>query len=308
MAHSAAVAVSGQVLGNEIFRNPLVRKVFIVSGGRTATTLFGKRLGDTFSNVFSIHEPDRVDLTSSSALASAAAVLRQGVFRMGLLKALGRAGTRNLSLRRLQGLVDQSRAQEWFLADRRHLGAIDEAVYAEANYQLFGVIEDCLAFPNSTAILVLRDPLTWIQSWLKKKWYGPEDRLTRIDALGFKRITPANVGLTNADWDRYDRTEKLAWVWGFLAERFVELEADNPEHVALFRFEDLTASDESCSSQHERFLERLLGKPASQNETEIYRNMTSNRENATQGDGPDVILPDWFLERHGALLSRFNYV
>lgn len=303
----ATRAVQTRNMSREVFHNPQIRKVFIVSGGRTATTLFGHRLTAAFPRIFSIHEPDRIDAAQSGARGTVEALAGQGLWRMGVLKGLGFAGTRNLSLKRARGSIDRAAALEWLVADRRHLGALDCDVYVEANYQLFGVVPDLVTLPNSHAILLLRDPATWIQSWLKKKWYSRADWLTRLDALGMKRITPRNVGTPDDRWESFTRTEKLAWVWGYLAAGFVDQQAGNPDRVSLYRFENLTARGDDTLEQKTQFLENLLGRTPDQDELDRYDKLIGHRDNATTGRNPDVILPDWFTTQYGDLLAQFNY-
>ena len=291
----------------EVFHNPQIRKVFVVSGGRTATTLFGHRLTDAFPGIYSIHEPDRIDAARSGAHGTASALAGQGLWRMGFLKGLGCAGTRNLSLKRARAAIDRQAALDWLVADRRHLGEIDCDVYVEANYQLFGVVPDLVTLPNSHVVLLLRDPSTWIQSWLKKKWYSQDDWLTRLDALGMKRITPRNVGKPDDRWQSFSRTEKLAWVWGYLADGFVGQHAANPERISLYRFEDVTAPGSETKGLKSQFLAVFLGHEPEQDELNLYDKMIGHRDNATTGRNQDVILPDWFTTQYGDLLAQFNY-
>lgn len=294
-------------MSREVFHNPQIRKVFIVSGGRTATTLFGHRLTAAFPRIYSVHEPDRIDAAQSGARGTAAALAGQGLWRMGFLKGLGLAGTRNLSLKRARGTIDREAALDWLVADRRHLGELDCDIYVEANYQLFGVVPDLVTLPNSHVVLLLRDPATWIQSWLKKKWYSREDWLTRLDALGMKRITPRNVGLIEPGWETFSRTEKLAWVWGYLAKGFVEQQSASPARVSLYRFEDLTAPGNDTLALKSEFLSGLLGQDPTQDDLDRYDKLIGHRDNATTGRNPDVILPDWFTRQYGDLLAQFDY-
>lgn len=293
-------------MNDHFLTEPSVRKSFIVSGGRTATTLFGNQLGRLFPHVYSIHEPDRVDIGRTKTLASLRKVLSQGVFRMGFLKALGFAGTRNLSLRRLSGTVGRRTVHAQLIADRSHIDLQAHPVYVESNYQLFGVVRDCLALPNAYAAFLLRHPSSWIESWLKKKWYGPDDRLSRIDFAGFKRITPANVGVEEPGWDEYGRAEKLAWVWGFLAELFETVSAEFPSHTGIFRFEDLTDSQPSAEAEQRRFLQLVLGDGYG-DALSTYRKIIQTRDNESPATRIAVDLPDWFRQKHGALLAKYGY-
>lgn len=291
---------------DHFLNEPSVRKSFIVSGGRTATTLFGNQLGRLFPHVYSIHEPDRVDIGPEKTLASLRQVLSQGFFRMGFLKALGFAGTRNLSLRRLSGAVGPQKVHAQLIADRSHIDLQAHSIYVESNYQLFGVIRDCLALPNAYAAFLLRHPSSWIESWLKKKWYGPEDRLSRIDFAGFKRITPANVGIDEPSWDEFGRVDKLAWVWGFLAELFETVSAEVPSRTGIFRFEDLTSPEPSAVAEQQRFLQLVLGDGSSDT-LSSYRKIIQIRDNESPDTRIAVVLPDWFRQRHSAVLVKYGY-
>jgi len=290
----------------DVFRDPGVRKTFIVSGGRTATMLFGKRFGESFGDVFSVHEPDVVDITRNGFRSSISGVARQGVFRMGVLKSLGLAGSRNLSLKRLRGSIDHDRALDWFIKDRRHLAHINRPIYLEANYQLFGVVEDIISLPNSRAILIIRDPRTWIESWLKKRWYSRSDLLTQLDFLGFRRITPRNVGISEPTWNHFDRVEKLAWVWGFLARSFAEQVSAFPDKVSVFRFEDILGGSPIVDTQRQ-LLKIIFGEDGADQRLAEYRHMIRHKDNATPRESIDVRLPSWFWRDFGDLLRKYQY-
>lgn len=291
----------------DVFRNPEVRKTFIVSGGRTATMLFGNRLSEAYADVFSVHEPDVVELTRHGVRKSAGQLARQGLLRMGLLKSLGLAGTRNLSLRRLQGRIDEQQTLEWFLKDRRHLGDIETPFYIEANAQLFGITEDLLRLPNTNVVLIIRDPGTWIESWLKKKWYSERDLLTRVDKLGFRRITPENVGLEESGWDSFQRVEKLAWVWGFLARSFRQLEAAHPDRACVLRFEDVLGATPLIDSQR-LLVGRIFGEQEIDARLGTFLDMTRHKDNATPTHKVEVAFPAWFTEAYGDILRQYGYV
>lgn len=301
---SAAAARSNMAI--DVFRNPAVRKTFIVSGGRTATMLFGNRLSEAFDDVFSVHEPDVVELPRHGVFESAHRLARQGLLRMGLLKSLGLAGTRNLSLRRLQGRIDDRGTLDWFLKDRRHLRDIGSPYFVEANYQLFGITEDLLRLPNTNVVLVIRDPRAWIESWLKKKWYSERDLLTRLDVLGFKRITPENVGIAENRWDSFERVEKLAWVWGFLARSFAQLEAAYPDRACVLRFEDILGAKPLLSTQR-RLVGRIFGEQQIDARIDTFLGMIRHKDNATPTRDVDVSFPAWFTEAYGDILRQYGY-
>lgn len=286
--------------------DPSIRKIFMISGGRTATMLFGNRLSEYFPEIFSIHEPDRLTLDFSDFGGLFRSLLHQGIFRMGVLKSLGFAGTRNLSLKVILGKISQEGIESWFNADRTFINFKQE-IYFEANAQLFGVGEELLLLPNSRVVFVLRDPNDWIQSMMKRHRYSETDLFWKYDVLGFKRITPNNVGVECDEWIEFNRVEKLAWVWGFLAERFINIEKKHADQCVVLRYEDLIGSGVAPASVQKNFLSLVLGRTFAIDDMQRYEKMITKVVNAGVGSKAKITLPNWFKEKYGTILKQYDY-
>ncbi len=212
-------------------------KVFIVSGGRTGTTFLGVQLARALPGAFSVHEPDRL---SPDDLPDVFRKLRQqGPVQLLAGKLLGVSGTRNLSLHRLDGTLDGATAIDRLIAERRWALPLAERVYIEANYQLFGLIPDLVGLPRTRVAVLLRNPRSWVESWLGKRWFSKSDLMANVNVLGFKRLSPRTLGEPMDDWKSWGRLEKLCWTWANMNQRFADCAEATPEHVRLFLFEDI---------------------------------------------------------------------
>ncbi|MEM9047953.1 MAG: hypothetical protein AAGC92_04475 [Pseudomonadota bacterium] len=116
------------------------RLVLNASGGRTGTQFFGDMLGRIVADCYSEHEPDMIAGFSRLSLAR---VRRFGRWHMVLGRALGRTGVRSLGQALLEGRIEPQICVERLRSGRVRL---------HAGARLAGVI---------------RDPRSWIASWLR---------------------------------------------------------------------------------------------------------------------------------------------
>ncbi len=215
-----------------------IPKTFIVSAGRTGTQFFADTLGPLVPGCLGVHEPDKIDLHTLGPGPLLRRLARQGVWRPLVLKSLGLSGARNHSLNRLAGRIGRDEAVARLVADRKWLPS-GAKLYVESNAQLFGLVDDLARMENARVLVVVRDAGEWIRSWRGKRWYSERDWLARIDVLGLRRLSPRNAGVAEPAWDRWNRASKLAWVWCFMNESFVQAAAEDPRTVRLVRFEDV---------------------------------------------------------------------
>lgn len=195
--------------------------VFIASGGRTGTKLFGNHLKDLIEDCWSQHEPDNFVLkwghpTHQRIADFGLAHMTLGKLRSGL-RAIGtryqngvdkaetiaalRAIRTKYHERRPEGLLVESYSQWWMVAD-----IIDEI------------------WPGARMVGVVRDPRDWIASWLshdpkRRKGWEPMARSVRCEG-----------------WGGMSQVERLAWEWNRVATVLVANEGAN---VRIYRFEDL---------------------------------------------------------------------
>jgi len=258
--------------------SPNVRKVFCVSGGRTGTKFLADQIPQIIHGVYGIHEPDKVS-HEFSLLELCSRVGTRGLMSLTILKAMGLTGTRNHSLNRLKGKISSEDVLQGLVSERRWIKG-DFSIYLEANYQLFGLVEDLCRLDNTYIVLFVRNPEDWLRSWMNKLWYGRWDLLTVVNMFGLKRLTPENIGLVCNSWNNYSRIQKLSWVWNYLTERFCSLEKGQSDKIHLFRFEDLFVN--KTLSEISRFLNIVHGEIPSQYEVEHFLDILAHKVNASK--------------------------
>lgn len=264
-----------------------VKKVFIVSAGRTGTKFFGENMSKLSGALYSIHEPDRLSIRRDRIGNNFQKIKKIGFSNAVIKKFLGTRGSRNLSLNNISGKLPRGIIQTRLLEDRKWVPSeID--LYVEANYQLFGVIEVLLNLKNSKVILFSRDPRDWVASWMNKgSWYDRKDLLTQIDLLGLKRLTPKNIGQKLPQWDNYSRFQKLCWAWTAMNGIFYNLCNANYSNLTYFFFEDIFVNKDITEIQ--RLLGFLMGKMYNESVLENFMELLEKKINTN----PDTSFPPW---------------
>lgn len=282
--------------------------VFVVSGGRTGTQFLGDRLSSAIQESFSIHDPDILSIYIKRILGR----LRTfGFYNMTMGKAIGQTGIRSIGARLIAGRITRDTAITRLkrLRESYH-ESIHEPLVIESNSQWLYVCDELAEiWPHARVIIVVRDPRTWIRSWLNKgiRWraYDP----VRILPPG--RLTPKEVGDTKwvAQWRNFDTLGRLAWEWRFVYTRLLAHSEINP-HARIFRFEDLFCSDADTAMWE--LVAFAANHPGREYQHELPRDFTSNVHNASSGSAQDW--PEW--ETHearlvdnlcGPLMRRFGY-
>lgn len=233
----------------------------VVSGGRTGTNFFAEKLPTLIPGAVGFHEPDTIH---KGRLASDTPfVLREfGIYHGIIGKLCNTTGARNLSHKTVTGEDRRSDLIERFKSHRRKFYQRQTAhLVVEANYGFYGalgLLPD--VFANYRVVAVMRDPATWIDSFLHHytTHYSPNDWLNRLGL----RITPAEVGDKTAAalWSQLGVTDKLAWYWN-LVYGCIEEAANVDPNVRVFRFEDLFLSPEreDCIRESAAFLADAAG-------------------------------------------------
>ncbi|GEM_PF-5636467 len=243
-----------------------LKKIFIVSAGRTGTQFLSIAIPKLLPNCYAVHEPDKIDLHTLSLKEALRRCAKQGVIKLTLLKALGVSGTRNYSLKRLRKQIDADGVIKRIIRDRTWIPSGYDT-YVECNFQLFGLTRELLNFPNSQVVFIVREPNAWASSWLRRGLFGDKDNMYKINILGLKRLTPANIGIELSQWSQFTISDKIYWTWCFLNQLFCDLNAEFPNKTSIFKFEKLFID------QDQEELSRFLGKiiPELSHETYVYK-------------------------------------
>lgn len=282
--------------------------VFVISGGRTGTQFLGDRLSAAITDSYSVHDPD---ILSVYVKRVAARIKVFGLWNMTIGKALGRTGVRSIGQRLITGEIDRSTALSRIHNLRSHYHeSIRESLVIESNSQWLYVCDEIATiWPHARVIVVVRDPRTWIRSWLNKgiRWrpYDP----VRLFPPG--RLTPRETGDSAwiRRWRSFDTLGKLAWEWRFVYGRLQAHVERNP-NARLFRFEDLFEADND-NAMHQ-LVSFSASHPMRQYRFTVPEEFRTNIQNASHGSYPDW--REWAPEQAklvddlcGLLMKRFGY-
>lgn len=282
--------------------------VFVVSGGRTGTQFLGDRLSIAIQDSFSIHDPD---ILSIYVKRVAGRVRRFGLYNMTLGKITGHTGIRSIGYRLITGQIDLATALRRLEATRTgYHSSISEPLVIESNSQwLYACDELAKIWPHAKLIIVIRDPRTWIRSWLNKgiRWraYDP------VRLLPPGRLTPEKVGDFEwaGPWQSFDTLGRLAWEWRFVYSRLLDHETRNP-NARIFKFEDLFgAQDKTAMHELVRFAATHDNRSYAH---KVPEGFTATIHNASVGRARDW--QEWsdvqarLVDRLcGSLMRRFGY-
>lgn len=284
--------------------------VLIVSGGRTGTRFFGDLLASVVDDCFSVHEPD---LFEGFTRRTWDRLKVFGFNHMIFGRISGRTGIRNLTQRYLSGELDDTAVDA---AIRRHREAyyasIPTPLIVESYYAWFGLLPAVQrVFPGCRIVAIVRDPRTWVRSWLQ--FGGHHDRKDLVRWFGQKRLEPTMLGDTkfDKDWPHMSRFEKLCWDWRTINTCLADFVDADPD-ANLYRYEDLFLAEDRIESVAHmldfmtQFADRQYGY--SLDGSILERRVHASRQNA---------FPSWtdwspemarsLSEICGPLMKRFDY-
>lgn len=264
-----------------------VKKIFIVSAGRTGTEFFGENMLKLSGSLYSVHEPDRLSIRKDKIKGIVQKIKKIGFSNVVIKKFLGTHGSRNLSLQKMSGKLSQATIQKRLFEERKWVSSEVE-LYIEANYQLFGVIEELCNLKNSKVLLFFRDPRDWVASWMNRgTWYDEKDLLERIDLLGMKRLTPKNIDQNLPQWANYSRFQKLCWAWTEINEIFYNTCKADYSNLTYFFFEDIFVNKKI--NEIERLLFSLLGGMYNESVKSKFIELLKKKINTN----PQDFFPQW---------------
>jgi hypothetical protein len=265
----------------------------------------GERLSDILDDCFSVHEPDILHVvpqkTWSAHLADTFRKVRSfGLYHMLIGRVLGKSGTRALAYAYLSGRLSEKQ-----LIDRIHqardayIAGRSERVFIEACHQWYPVLGPLQqAYPAARMALVVRDPRTWIMSFLN--WGGRHDSRDWVEKLRAGRITPDLVRDAEfaSEWPEMSAFEKIAWDWRFIYRQLAR-QAQKNRQARIFRFEDLFDENADPETRTD-FLEHIAGRTPRPGEVEALNVALANRINSSKQGRLDA-WRTWRPERARAL-------
>lgn len=280
--------------------------VFVASGGRTGTTFLGERLEEVIAGCHSQHEPD---VLGRSWKKNAERFKEFGVWHMLFGRILGFTGLRVVGQKFLSGDLDLNTAAKRMRHQRESWHkSIEKPLIVESsgrNWMIAPVLQE--AFPNSRIVGVIRDPRSWIESWIR---HFPERHATGYDGWWPQGpLTPEQVGDTDweGQWEALGQFGRLAWDWRIITRELAKADAAT-DNVHVFRFEDLFDPDNDAEiGKVVRFIAFDGKYPVADLDgfTKSVRNASS---------GPRVVWQDWEPEKAalvdamcGELMREYGY-
>lgn len=163
-----------------------VKKVFIVSSGRTGTLSLAFYLNMPFSLIRAYHEPH--------------------------------PQLRDLCYYFLKEVITLKRASEIFKKKRESLICTGIRFYIESNGRLFGLLPVIhKAYPEAKIIHIIRDGRDYVRTSMSRA-FGYE-RPNPDDKIGRYAITSNLFGdKFKGYWDSFDKFQKFAWYWKYCNE------------------------------------------------------------------------------------------
>lgn len=285
--------------------------IFITSLGRTGTNFFGDKMADMIDDCRSLHEPDVLYVDPLLFQK----IKEFGFFRMTLGKLLSRYSVRGLNIARQSGRLSDDEILPYLKDMRiRTLGNTKQSVYLEANCA-WSSLPDLLsmAFPNSRIVYIVRDPRSWVSSWLNNSGA----RYSLFDVRSWFKYTRLTPYLINGDryqdkWRDMTRFEKFCWFWT-QENTYALARASLTDAVKIFRFEDLFNEEGDYSS----FIHLFKFISDFPDGFKVRWNLKPELLNVKVNPSERKEFPEWrkwseeeakILFRHcGDLMEKFNY-
>jgi len=218
---------------------------FIASGGRTGTLFFGEILSEIIDDAFSVHEPD---LLHGVSRRSWHAIRTFGFYHMVLGRLMRRTGIRNLTQKFLSG---EMTIKDVVTAIHRHrdryYARVSQGYVIESYYQWYGILPAVAqAFPNYKIVGIVRDPRTWVTSFMR--FGGRYDKHDLVARYRFKRLEPSMIGddAYAQAWPRMSSFAKNCWHWKVIT-RLLQEHAAHDQNMRLYRYEDLFLSEDRAT-------------------------------------------------------------
>lgn len=281
---------------------------FITSAGRTGTTFLGRKLSYAIDNCASVHEPDDLTMSIRENLIR---VRTFGIWHMLLGRLSGQTGLRPIGTKYLMSKMDPETCCEKIGRTREdYFASLDYSLVIESNPQWQYLIDLIpKIWPEAKIVVIIRDPRTWIQSWINKGGRHTFTDMVRYFPPG--RLSPGKIGDSRwkAEWKSLDTFGRLAWEWQNVNHRLSH-HAETNDRCRIFRYEELFKQENVA--EMEKLLQFLSCFGSRVHKFKIPADFTQNRHHSSTGSFPQW--PEWHPTQArqvdimcGNLMRKFGY-
>ncbi len=287
--------------------------ILITSLGRTGTEFFAKFFQDILPDCVSLHEPDIFELQSLKIPNYRDRLINAGIWRLVVLKLLGKWSLVKISDERFFGRIDGEKAAQFLVKQRESfISERPGSIYVESNIGYYGLLDVTpLAFKNHKAVLIVRDGRDWVRSAIN--WgeiYGKKG-IRKYFSHTWPSAEKVPGDALASSWNQASEFQKACWAWANLNAYAIKTMQQNPA-ARMYKFEDIFKGPDRYDYLNDlvRFTTALPGiDPASLKKTDGWLDQkihpSSNQFPAWQ---------EWtaqqknqFDEICGPLMSRLNY-
>jgi hypothetical protein len=259
---------------------------------------------------FSVHEPDVFEGLTRRTWER---IKTFGLGHMVVGRGIGRTGIRNLAQRRLSGVASESEIDAAICRHRNgYYASLAASLIIESYYQWFGLLSAVRrVYPNCRVVGVMRDPRTWVASWMN--FGSHHDRRDLVRLFGQRRLSPDMIGDVEyvSRWSSMSRFERLCWDWRTIYQQIVDFAAADTR-TRLYRYEDIFFCKNRLETINDMldFITRFEDRKYRYEfkESKLDQRLHGSKTNAFPG------WPDWSPEQARALdetcrklMARFGY-
>jgi hypothetical protein len=220
--------------------------LLITSLGRTGTDFFAKFFAHIVPDSTSLHEPDIIQSTGVSDKLEhlIEQVQRAGVWRMVVLKALGKWTLVKLSDSRFKGILDDQHAIKNLLAHRaKFIERMPGSIYIEANIGYYGLLDVTPGvFKHHKAIYIVRDGRNWVRSHVNWGQFYGKSGIRKLFAHNWPIAPDLPHDPYVGKWANLSRFEQLCWAWTRLNTYALKTISKNPD-ARVFHFEKIFSGE-----------------------------------------------------------------
>ncbi|MCZ2126845.1 MAG: hypothetical protein LC099_03615 [Anaerolineales bacterium] len=228
--------------------------ILITSLGRTGTEFFGNFFADILPDSTSLHEPDIFQNTGvdNKWRHYFQQVRQAGLWRMGILKALGKWTLVNLSDDRFRNRISLEHAAKELLDQRAaFIRSQRGSIYVEANIGYYGLLDVTSdVFQSHRAVFILRDGRDWVRSHMNWGEFYGKHGIRKFISHNWPSANQIDGDPYAEQWEEMTRFERLCWAWTRLNE-FALKTLEGNANARVFRFEEIFLAKERYQTLNE---------------------------------------------------------